>query len=321
MLKSTTRKTVHAAGGVLWRHSGDEIEVALIHRPRYDDWSLPKGKVERGETLVSAAVREIAEETGHEARLGRYLADISYDLPNARKHVRYWAAESIGGDFAVNHEVDALRWVPADRAGRLLSYRPDRRVMAEFTRLPNGVDTMLLVRHAKAGQRSRYVGDDRLRPLDAEGRAQADALVPLLVAFGVDRLSSAPRLRCEQTLEPMAALLDSGIVIEPDLSEEAYRGDPAAAHDRIRELALEHRNGLRGDEGVRAVCSQGKVIPPLMRWWADHDDLKLPKSRNRKASVWVITTYRGRLVAADHIDSPLPRHEKRGSPDAEQIAG
>ncbi|MFT4044989.1 MAG: NUDIX hydrolase [Gordonia sp. (in: high G+C Gram-positive bacteria)] len=297
--------TIWAAGGVLWREAAaGAIEIGVIHRPRYNDWTLPKGKLEPGETLIHTAVREIAEETGYHVRLGRHLRDVRYDIANGRKRVRYWSARAIGGSFDVNHEVDALKWVNTDTARTLLTYRPDRRVVAEFVRLPADLDTLVLVRHAKAGRRSRYRGDDKLRPLDTAGNTQAQALVPILSAFGVTTLHSADRTRCEQTLAPSAMALDVPIIRESALSEEAYRLDPAAAHDRIRELAAD----TNGGKIIRAVCSQGKVIPPLMSWWTDHDDVVTPKARNRKASAWVIFTRHGRLVAADHVDSPLPQH-------------
>ena len=296
---SKTVKSVWAAGGVVWRATSDSVEVAIVHRPRYDDWTLPKGKAETGETLVDTAVREIAEETGFNVRLGRHLRDVSYDLDHSRKHVRYWSAPVIDGEFAANGEVDKLRWLDVDKAENQLSYALDRKILREFTRLPADLHTLLLVRHAKAGRRSRYRGDDRLRPLDSEGRKQADALVGLLSAFGATRVHAADRVRCRQTVEPVASFLDTAIENEPTLSEESYRSEPKPAHRRIREIAadLDH---------VHAVCSQGKVIPPLMAWWADRDGIRLPAARNRKGSVWVVSAHDGRLVAADHISSPLP---------------
>ncbi|MBD0859891.1 NUDIX hydrolase [Gordonia sp. zg691] len=300
-----TTKSVWAAGGVVWRPgmsgstAGADLELAVVHRPRYDDWTLPKGKGESGETLIDTAVREIAEETGQHVVLGRYLDDVHYDLGSTRKHVRYWSARATGGTFTAGHEVDDLRWVSVDKARKLLSYPLDRAILQEFTRLPADLHTFLLVRHAKAGRRSRYKGDDRLRPLDKVGRAQAAALVPLLLAFGAARIHAADRVRCEQTLEPLRARLDTELHIEPDLSEEAYRTNPTATQRRIRELASEMPETL-------AVCSQGKVIPPLMDWWAEQDGISLPKASNRKGSVWVLSLDDGRLVAADHIASPLP---------------
>lgn len=299
---SKTHKTIWAAGGVLWRpRENNGVEIGVIHRPRYDDWTLPKGKLESDETLMMTAVREIGEETGYRVRLGRYLRDVGYDISSGRKRVRYWSARAVGGDFADNHEVDEMEWLGIDAAERLLSYSQDRRVLREFTRLPADLDTLLLVRHAKAGSRSRYRGDDRLRPLDAEGRAQADALSVMLPAFGTTEIHSADRTRCEQTVAPTAQALGVPIISEPALSEEAFRDDPVAAQRRIVDLAA------NSGAIVRTVCSQGKVIPPLMEWWSTRDGVSLPPARNRKASVWVVSTYQGKLVAADHIDSPL-RH-------------
>ncbi|MEO9327411.1 NUDIX hydrolase [Gordonia aurantiaca] len=298
-------KDVWAAGAVVWRPgpSGstatDEVEIAVVHRPRYDDWTIPKGKGERGETLVDTAVREIAEETGQHIVLGRHLGDIHYDLGSGRKHVRYWAARGGDGTFAADDEVDELRWLTVEKARETLTYELDQQILQEFTRLPADLHTLLLVRHAKAGRRADWDGDDRLRPLDAVGRRQAAALVGLLAAFGARRVHAADRVRCEQTLELLAAFLGVGVQSEPDLSEEVYRTDPAAAQRRIRELAAETAD-------VVAVCSQGKVIPPLMEWWARQDGIDLPEAANRKGSVWVCSLHDGRLVAADHIPGPLP---------------
>lgn len=302
MSKSAVGKNsvVYAAGGVVWREDADgTVEVALVHRPRYDDWTLPKGKVEHGETLIAAAVREILEETGYRVRLGRHLRMVSYDLRGpGRKHVHYWSAEVTGGEFTPNDEVDELRWLPVESAEAELSYRLDQRVLTSFRALPARLDTMLLVRHAKAGRKARYRGDDRLRPLEKVGRAQAEAMLGLLLAFGPTRVHSADRVRCHQTVAPLADELNLPIEDETALSEEAYAEDPKAGRKRIREIGR--------DSGIHVVCSQGKVIPPLLKWWANHDDIKLPPSRNRKASVWVLSLLDGRLVAASHIDSPLP---------------
>ncbi|WP_035717009.1 NUDIX hydrolase [Gordonia terrae] len=303
MAKKTNE--VWAAGGVVWRPgvSGsaetDGVEIAVVHRPKYDDWTLPKGKAEPGETLIDTAVREIAEETGQHVVLGRHLDDVHYDLGGARKHVRYWSARAIDGAFVAGGEVDDLHWLSVDRAREALSYPLDRTILEEFVRLPADLHTFLLVRHAKAGRRSTYKGDDRLRPLDKLGRAQAAALVPLLLAFGAGRVHSADRVRCEQTLEPLRDRLGVELHAEPDLSEEMYRTNPAAAQHRILRLAADTTSTL-------AVCSQGKVIPPLMEWWADRDSISLPKASNRKGSVWVLSLHDGRLVAADHIAGPLP---------------
>ncbi len=295
-------KLVCAAGAVLWRPvdpaapSGD-VEVALVHRPRYDDWSLPKGKVDDGEVEPVTAVREILEETGFHARLGRYLATVSYPLTNATKRVRYWAARSQGGCFAPNHEVDDLVWLPASEAMKLLGYTTDRKVLRRFVKKPAETRTLLIVRHATAGSRRRFSGDDRQRPLDKNGRAQARALTDVLLAFGATDVHAADRLRCEQTVQPLADRLGVAIGTEPTLSEEAYADRPKRGHRRVLEIAAE--------PGIPVICTQGKVIPDLIGWWCDRDGVVPDKSRNRKGSIWVLSLSGGRLLAADHLGSPL----------------
>ena len=293
--------SVLAAGAVLWRPdegSGEPL-IAVIHRPRYDDWSLPKGKAEPGETEPVAAVREILEETGQQAHLGRRLCRINYPIPVGTKVVYYWAARARGGEFTPSAEVDDLRWLPIKEAAKRLTYPHDRKVVVRFAKKPADTQTVLIVRHGTAGRKARYHGDDRKRPLDRKGRAQAKSLVPQLMAFGSDVVYAADRTRCVQTVEPLALALDVPITVEPALTEEAYAENPEAAHKRIVEIAALG--------GTPAICSQGKVIPYLIEWWCHRDGVKPDKSRNRKGSTWVLTLAQDRLIAADHMPSPLAK--------------
>ncbi|MGE2835616.1 NUDIX hydrolase [Mycobacterium sp. SMC-4] len=299
-------KTVLAAGAVLWRPAqgsapqGDgELEVAVIHRPRYDDWSLPKGKVDPGETEPVTAVREIAEETGVHARLGRRLTSVSYPVEEGVKKVRYWAAKAVGGNFTVNDEVDELKWLPVRQAMDQLEYPQDRKVLRRFAKVPADTKTVLVVRHATAGSKSRWHGDDQKRPLDKHGRAQSEGLVSLLSAFGAHDLFAASRVRCHQTLAPLAEELDATIHDEPTFTEEAYADKPKAARHRLLEIA--------GSAETPVICTQGKVIPDLIAWWCERDGVRPDKSRNRKGSTWVLSLVDGHLVAADHLESPLAR--------------
>jgi 8-oxo-dGTP diphosphatase len=121
---------VQAAGGVVWRRGQDGVEIALVHRPKYDDWSLPKGKLDPGESFEDAALREVEEETGMRCRLGRELGDTRYrDNKDRPKVVRYWAMEDCQGEFEPNDEVDDLRWVTIDEAKRMLDYDFDRELV------------------------------------------------------------------------------------------------------------------------------------------------------------------------------------------------
>lgn len=301
MPKDVAPKPIRAAGAVLWRPGPDGTgrpEVAVIHRPRYDDWSLPKGKVDPGETEAVTAVREIFEETGYHARLGRRLPSATYPVDqDSTKTVRYWTAQALDGEFRPNDEVDELLWLPVADAMKKVGYPHDRKVLRRFTKYPPDTHSLLIVRHATAGRRSRYKGDDRKRPLDKHGRAQAESLVALLLAFGASELYAADRVRCHQTIAPLAEELGVTIHNEPSLTEEAYADNRKRARARVLDIAAK--------PGTRVICTQGKVIPDLIAWWCDAAGVKPDKSRNRKGSVWVMPLANDTLVAADHIGSPL----------------
>lgn len=295
----STGKTVLAAGGVLWRPGQSEsvAEVAVIHRPRYDDWSLPKGKVDPGETEPVTAVREVLEETGHHVQLGRRIATVSYPIEQRTKKVQYWSARSVGGSFAPNNEVDELIWLSPSAAIKKVSYPYDRKILRRWAKQPPATQSVLIVRHGTAGSKSRFSGDDKIRPLDKKGRAQAEALVAQLATFCPTDVFSADRLRCHQTVEPLAEELGVSIGNELSLTEEAYADNPKRARRRVLQIAETHR--------IPVICTQGKVIPDLIAWWCDRDGVRPDKSRNRKGSTWVLSLVDGRLVAADHIGSPL----------------
>ncbi|MDT7580434.1 MAG: 8-oxo-(d)GTP phosphatase [Pseudonocardiales bacterium] len=294
-------KEIRAAGAVLWRPSAVGVEIALVHRPRYDDWSLPKGKLESGESMAAAAVREIREETGIAARLGPWLRDVRYTVADGPKLVRYWGAQACSAaEFTPNDEVDELRWVGADVAATLLSYPHDVDVLQRLVELGPPTSLLLLIRHAKAGRRGGWDGEDRLRPLSGTGTKQARALAELLPLFGPDRVATAPPVRCRDTVAPLAEALGLPIVDEPLLSEDLYGDDPDATLQRVRELAAL--------PGVTVVSSQGGVIPDAVALLAR--DAAVPVAvdphhvPSKKGSVWVLGARDGALVSADYLERP-----------------
>jgi 8-oxo-dGTP diphosphatase len=134
--KDTRATVVRAAGCVLWRRSPADgtLELCLVHRPKYDDWSWPKGKLRRGEDPLAGALREVTEETGYAAVPGPELSAVTYMVGGRPKQVRYWAAEAAAGHFVPNREVDRLRWLtPAGARGRLTQFR-DRELVDELLR-------------------------------------------------------------------------------------------------------------------------------------------------------------------------------------------
>lgn len=282
---------VIAAGTVLWRQEAEVRELALVHRPRYDDWSLPKGKLHRGESTAAAAVRETAEETGFSSRLGHRIGETRYRVPEGDKIAYYWAARAGDGHFEPNDEVDQLCWLGPSAARELLTYDHDRTMVDRFVAVAPPPRPLVLVRHAKAGDRASWDQDDDLRPLSGKGHRQADELTDLLALFGPIRLYAAPPVRCRQTIQPLADRLGVTIAAEPLLSEEGYWDDPAAGVARLRTLADE--------PGVPVVCSQGGVIPDLITQLADIVD---PPSR--KASTWVLGFTDGKVATADYYAEP-----------------
>jgi 8-oxo-dGTP diphosphatase len=255
---SATPRVIEAAGGVLWRPvlGGSGVEVALVHRPKYDDWSLPKGKLASGEHPLLGALREVWEETGHLGTPGRPLGAIHYLKDGEPKRVRYWAMRSDDSTFTPNDEVDQLMWLPPREGQQHLLPERDRQILAEFARDPEQTWPCLLVRHGSAGERSAWPGEDRERPLDDLGHVQAEALVPLLDAYGIQRILSADVLRCLDTVGPFAAMRSRPVESEPLVSETGTTAHPTAAVERL--LAI-----IAAREPV-AVCSQGKAMPELL---------------------------------------------------------
>src|SRR4051812_44458043 len=213
-----------AAGAVVLRKGP---EVLLVHRPKYDDWSFPKGKLDPGEHITTAAVREVAEETGLDVRLGVPLSPQSYEVRNGSlrpKEVHYWVARVVGGDdvasYRPNEEIDAVVWVPLDQAAERLSYRRDRETLAEVVGVRKKTHPLVVLRHGKAVARKRWDGDDRKRPLADVGELQAEELVPVLGAYGVERVVSSSSKRCWTTVSPFADVADLEVEVSDDLSEE-----------------------------------------------------------------------------------------------------
>src|SRR3712207_3127127 len=292
---------VRAAGGALWRPAdGRGIETALVHRPKYDDWSLPKGKPDEGEHLLQTAVREVAEETGLDVVVGRRSVRTEYEVPEGPKRVDYWLMRVVGGAFEPNDEVDELRWLPVGEACTLVSHAHDRAVLADLARtdVPHEPG-LLLVRHAKAGSKSDWDGPDELRPLDGKGRRQAAQLAQVLPLFHPVELLTAERVRCRQTLEPLAEL--TGLDVHPllELGEEESAADPQAALAAVERL-LEPRDR----PGVAVVCSQGGAIPSVLaalgvRFAGVPGALHPPAA---KGSTWVLGGRPGALSADYYRD-------------------
>jgi len=282
---------VLAAGGIVWRESErNGVEVLLVHRPRYRDWTFPKGKLHKGESLLDAALREVDEETGLSVVVGHRMPVVRYRTLDGPKEVTYWAMQPAGGEFSASHEVDKIRWVSLSAARRKLTYAHDRRLADELTDLPPSVVRVVLVRHADAGRRSDFHGPDLARPLSDRGLRQAEALVALLPAFAPTRLISAPALRCAQTIEPLARV--TGLVVEqaPAFGEELFAADPEVVSALVR-------SALQSTEDVTVIASQAGVIPALMTALASAGEPEPSRQVAAKAGVWTLAAGSGPIRA------------------------
>ncbi len=254
-------QTVLAAGAVVWRRHGESVELLVVHRPKYDDWSFPKGKIDDGELLPVAAVRETLEETTVPVRLGLPLSTVRYRLrkpKDATKQVSYWIGRPIG-DGAItlepNHEIDRAQWIGVDAVGERLSYDHDRDLLDEFVdlqqRKAHKARPLVILRHTTARPRTHWRGDDQRRTLSAEGIREAQRLVPLLRAYGITHVVSSDTARCVQSVVPYADHLDVDIVLDPDLSEE--RATPRRIGSRMQGLLTSKRSTV--------VCTHRPVLP------------------------------------------------------------
>jgi 8-oxo-dGTP diphosphatase len=245
---------VVAAGVVVWRPGR---EVLLVHRPRYDDWSFPKGKLDPDEAAAVAAVREVAEETGLMVRLGRPLQGQRYPNGRSDKQVHYWVGWAVGSDrvedYQVNDEIDDVRWVPLDKAERLLSYPRDRETLAEAVEVRKPTHALVVLRHAEAVKRKEWAGEDAQRPLTPAGQRQAASLAALLATYDAGRIVSSSSTRCLETVAPYAGHSGWPIEPEPGLSEEE------ATTESVREvvaLLLEERESV-------VLCGHRPVLPEV----------------------------------------------------------
>lgn len=277
---------VRAAGAVLWRPGTQGPEVALIHRPRYDDWTFPKGKAEPGEHLLLTAVREVSEETGIRPVLGRPLPTIRYLVKDRPKRIDYWAATPAPGPAGqpAPSEVDALEWLPVAAARERLSYEHDMLLLSKLTGGPEavagapGTVVFILLRHATAEPKKGWPGDDVLRPLDPPGREQAGTLAALLACFGTPRVFSSATARCADTLLPYAVRTGATVRAEPALT---IGGSVPAAEDRLSELL---------DERIPTIfCGHGETLPGQLAALCRHLDAKPPPGPAlEKGSFWVL---------------------------------
>ena len=248
---------VYAAGVVLLREVDGQQSVLAVHRPHRQDWSLPKGKLEPGEHVIAAAIRECDEETGHQIVLGARLPSQQYMAMGRPKHVDYWVATSARDEGFIPHdEIDDISWVPVADVRQALTYPPDADLVERAIHL-TATSPLVILRHTQAVKRSDFKGKvDAERPLSGRGRSQAKALVPILEAFGIVEVFSSPSTRCHQSVRRLAKALSMPVLHDDAFSEEG--------HERDAERTWQHAKRLLRNPAPLVLSTHRPVLPTVL---------------------------------------------------------
>lgn len=271
-MKIVTTDAVLAAGALVWREREGQLEVLAVHRPRYNDWSWPKGKLDPGETLPACAVREVAEETRVTINLGVPLPTLRYPIAGGKmKVVRYWAAQETTPDSpsasarepvkaASKHEIDESAWLTVSEARERITFhddlRPLERLIEEHEAGRLNTRVFIVARHARAQRRKAWQGADVRRPLTKGGRVRAMQLKDLFAAFGTERIVSSAAVRCVQTVHPYAEAAGLPLRGYESLTEEAHIKNPEAAAATFASLLRKKRS--------RVVCVHRPTLPVMV---------------------------------------------------------
>jgi 8-oxo-dGTP diphosphatase len=285
---------VRAAGGLVLRRVGGGLEVLLVHRPAYDDWSLPKGKLDADEDWADGALREVGEETGLHCVLGREAGTTEYvDSRGRPKQVRYWTMVAPSVEPAPANEVDEVRWASVGEAAASLDYAHDRELLSGFEQAAGGArERVFLVRHAKAGSREKWDQPDELRPLTKPGRRQSVELANWLAPAQPAALLSSPYVRCVQTLEPLGELLGEPVQEHAALEEG---GPHEAAVELIRGVAalgpaVLSTHGDIQEYSIHALAAGGVPLDGPLDF--------------EKGATWVLDVEGGEVVAGRYVPPP-----------------
>jgi 8-oxo-(d)GTP phosphatase len=285
---------IRAAGALLWRENSElKIEIALIHRPRYGDWSLPKGKIEEGESSLRCAFREVIEETGITPQFGRELGSVEYKEPAGLKRVKYWAAKALTDEFLPNEEVDEIKWLDPDDALARATHESDRTIINNFLAQEPRTDTLIIVRHTKALERGDWDEDDSKRTLDERGLAQSEALIQHLEPFGIDEIYSSDYIRCVETVTLLAQSRGLKITEIPNLNEANFEFDP--------ERAISFANAVKQDEKNILICGHNPVIPTMLRGILNTKLKNKDLIKLEPGDAWIVHRVRGEIVGLDFL--------------------
>jgi len=292
-----------AAGGVVWRESKDsKIELAIIHRPKYDDWTFPKGKLDTGEELISSAYREIMEETGLDVELGPFLGEVKYESVDGPKHVSYWAAKALTSskDFHSNNEADLLEWHDFESAQKKLTRDSDKEILEIFIKSPFQATKLIMLRHAKALARTEWQSGDEDRPLDILGQLQAKRMHAVYQVFGISQIHTSDAVRCYDTVIGLTNTLKIEPIITSKLSEYTFEKNK----DKSLEYALELAEISRTTGATILLCSHNPVLPRMLERVTKKSDVELPENKLKPADAWVVFLGKNKCLQIDVVPAP-----------------
>ncbi|CAN2177797.1 Ap6A_hydrolase domain containing protein [Candidatus Nanopelagicaceae bacterium] len=288
---------IRAAGAIIWRENSPfDLEVLVIHRPQYDDWTFPKGKVDDGESPIAAAYREVKEETGVDAVFGQYLGTTSYKVEENKKKVKYWMARAKNDPtpFIPNAEVDKIEWVDSKTARHFLTHDEDRDLLDDFMSKERYASTLVLLRHAKAVKRSEWNDYDLDRPLNNDGVQQSHKLAKQLEPFGIQGIYSSDATRCFTTVEPFSQSSGIKVNVTKDLNEEEFDKSSKTSVDYVRQVMK--------FEGNHLVSGHNPIIPHVLSKIArveySSDDLS-------PADAWILHHRGDKVVAVEFLARPM----------------
>ena len=292
-----------AAGGVVWRETEDsKIELAIIHRPKYDDWTFPKGKLDSGEELISCAYREIMEETGLDIELGPFLGEVEYIAIDGEKQVSYWAAKALSSSkvFHANNEADLLEWHDFESARKKLTRDTDREILDIFIETPFQANKLILLRHAKALARSEWQSGDEDRPLDNLGQLQAKRMHAVYQVFGISQIHTSDAVRCYDTVIGMTNALKIEPVITSKLSEYTFEKNK----DKSLDYAIELAETSRTAGATILLCSHNPVLPRMLERITKKSDIDLPGNKLKPGDAWVVFLGKKKCLQIDVVPAP-----------------
>ncbi len=304
---------VLAAGAICWRLDGDRTQVLLVHRGERADISLPKGKVDPGETPPQTAVRELREETGLDLVLGSPLGTVEYTLPGGReKVVYYWAAEVTDAaleqsTFAPNEEIASLEWLTTPAARASLSYDRDRDVLDRFAELVRAGNArtfpIIALRHGKAVPPGSWDGPDATRPLLHRGLTEAKSIAAAIAAWGPKKLISSTAVRCMTTIEPTASITGLPVKHEAGISQDAYEDGTARVKKILRKRVAKQKPVV--------LCSHGPVLPGIIDAVASATHTSLD-ARLKRAGMLATAEYTVMHISVAHPEQGLVAVETHG---------